>query len=345
MDKNKLSLPSPEDITDPKILELIKRLKGESEKETLTNILEWQDRNIRFWFERWTIPLNIIFLSFGIPVVIVLTIFLSFIIILFALVAFYIGIDILKVASGAMTLSRTIIETITIRNVLEFSIILFIILIIYLFILKFTRYKRMEWKTIYYTLVLTLPVNKILEYKLALCRDYAKLTSSLLFNLYPDSEVYFIKTPWHETVGMKFKDEIYVLDQRLPISTLDNDRYANADIFSTKRDSTGNINLIEKPKWTKRKALSEINTEELTEEITRTLKIKQNSHKDKPDFNIPLEKYAKFYYYDEIIKYSLIRAIKNRLENEFCDGIHKISKVTISRNKEDLMLEVYYEGG
>ena len=72
------------------------------------------------------------------------------------------------------------------------------------------------------TFQLSLPVNKLLDHKLAVCRDYAKLTASLLFNVYPDSEVYFITIPQHVAAGIKIKNKIYVLDQRLPILTTDN---------------------------------------------------------------------------------------------------------------------------
>lgn len=46
-------LPTPEDIENDELKTLAKRLKGSSEKETLTNILEWQDRNIQGWIDRY----------------------------------------------------------------------------------------------------------------------------------------------------------------------------------------------------------------------------------------------------------------------------------------------------
>ena len=72
----------------------------------------------------------------------------------------------------------------------------------------------------------SLPVDKILKYRLAVCRDYAKLTASLLFRVYPNSELYFIfikipiiKIPEHVATGIKIKNKCYVLDQYLPILT------------------------------------------------------------------------------------------------------------------------------
>ncbi len=44
--------PTSDEIENNKVKSLANRLKAESYKETLTNILEWQDRNIVFWTER-----------------------------------------------------------------------------------------------------------------------------------------------------------------------------------------------------------------------------------------------------------------------------------------------------
>ena len=49
-----------EEIENSEIKQLANRLKAVSDKETLTNVLEWQDRNIVFWFERY--PLSHILL-------------------------------------------------------------------------------------------------------------------------------------------------------------------------------------------------------------------------------------------------------------------------------------------
>jgi predicted transglutaminase-like protease len=330
--KNKLSLPTPKEIDSEEISKLAKRLKGESEKETLTNILEWQDRNIRFWHERWIGNLSVV----GIICIFLFLLFLSS----FISSLPYIG--------GVALRVNLVILSLLIFIGIMIGIIIIIFLICYLFLLRFTRYYKIGWKAvyyIYYTLFPYLPVNKIMEYKLALCRDYSRLTASLLFNLY--SEVFFIQTTWHETVGVELKDEIYVLDQRLPISTIDNDRYAKAKIFRATKDSKGNITLKQE-QIVKIKTLSVINSEELTKEVAKLLKIKQNSPKNKPDFEIPLKGYVKNEYDalikfhdDEIIKYSLIRAIKNRLESELCSNMDKISKIIIRQDKEDLILEVY----
>ena len=52
-------LPTLKDIENEELKNLADRLKGDSDKETLTNILEWQDRNIQFWWERWPFDLSL----------------------------------------------------------------------------------------------------------------------------------------------------------------------------------------------------------------------------------------------------------------------------------------------
>lgn len=41
--------PTPEEIANNRIKELANRLKSTSDKETLTNILDWQNRNLSHW--------------------------------------------------------------------------------------------------------------------------------------------------------------------------------------------------------------------------------------------------------------------------------------------------------
>ena len=319
-------LPTPKDVENDELKKLAERLKGDSEKENLTNILEWQDSNIQPWWERW--PLVPIFLI----LILVLITLLS--LLLFS------------------PIFRLLIAGILVMIIISMMVYLYIRYGIFL------REKSIKEKIFKFlevvndTFLLSLPVDKILEYKLAICRDYAKLTASLLFNIYPDSEVYFITIPMHVAVGIKTKNKCYVLDKRLPILSLDKwliKWKKKADIYISKliRDSRGKPKVTfsfskheKKPKKSKAN-LPKINTEKLTEEIAKILGIKQSSHKDDPDFEVALSNYAIYYDDDEIIKYSLIRAIKNRLESEFCGNMDKISKVDISQNERDLTVAAW----
>jgi hypothetical protein len=64
-----------------------------------------------------------------------------------------------------------------------------------------------------------MPVKTILDWRLAICRDYARLIASLLYNLFPDKELYFIDMPGHVVAGIKLDNEIYILDPHYDNST------------------------------------------------------------------------------------------------------------------------------
>lgn len=49
---NKQFLPTLENIENEDLKELANKLNGDSNKETLTNILEWQERNVLGWSDR-----------------------------------------------------------------------------------------------------------------------------------------------------------------------------------------------------------------------------------------------------------------------------------------------------
>lgn len=313
--------PTSDDVKDEKLKNLAERLKGDSEKETLTNILEWQDRNIQGWWERWALVVSLVFVA----AFIFFLLFKSILICVSCLGA----IALLTVVYLLIRYNRVFLGEKTIEKIFKFI------------------------KVVYYTFRLRgLPVDKILEYKLAVCRDYAKLTAALLFNIYPDSELYFIKIPRHVAVGIKIKNKIYVIDQHLPILTRDQwlikqDKEAKIRNSRLIRDPRGkpmdvtfskHVTILRKPKADRPDP--EINAEKLeklTEEIAKIFGIKQSSHKDEPKFKITLPNYAIALCYDddEITKYSLIRAIKNKLESEFCSNMDKISKVNISQNEQN----------
>jgi len=379
-------IPTKEDIENDELKTLAKRLKGDSEKETLTNILEWQDRNIQYWWERYPFDLSLTFL---IPYssILVLTILLLFLLPLYyfkfqafalvtvLLVVFFLLFSLYNIMLRVfyLFLFLPIVYLITnfairipilAQNILPYTLIYvgclgaIALVMVYLSIRYrvFLREKPVKEKISKYFEVVndtfrsSLPVDKILEYKLAVCRDYAKLTASLLFNIYPDSELYFITIPSHVAVGINIKNKIYVLDKRLPILSLDKwliewKKKAYIHISKLIRDSEGKTTGVtfDKHEAIPRKSkpdLPKINTAILTEEIAMIFGIKQSLHKDKTDFEIPLSNYAAYYEDDEITKYSLIRAIKNRLESEFCGNMDKISKVNISQNKRDLTVAV-----
>ena len=383
------SCPTLNDLKSEELKKLAKRLKGDSEKETLTNILEWQDRNIQFWWERWPFDLSLRIL---IPIssLLALIIFVPFLLLLYYskfLDIFALFIVLIVVFFFILIFSNIMIKVFYLflsfplvylfislalripplaQNILPYTLFYvgclgaIAIIMVYLFIRykMFWREKPVKEKIFKFkdviddTFRLSLPADKILEYKLAICRDYAKLTASLLFNIYPDSKVYFIAIPAHIVVAVKTKDNYYILDQHLPILRIDKwlirwkKEKADVCVSEVLRDSTGELTKVtfSKHEQITRKPkpdLPKINTEKLTEEIAKILGISQSSQKNESDFDIPLSNYALYYDDDDIIKYSLIKAIKNKLESELCSNLDKNSKIVIVQNENDLISNVY----
>ena len=155
------------------------------------------------------------------------------------------------------------------------------------------------------TFQFSLPVAKVLDYHMAtICKDYAKFTDTLLFSLYPHAEVYFITIPRHVAASIKINGKYYVLDQKLPILTMNgwlrrwNRKSANIYVARLVLNSDGtpvNIGKISISNYPEK----HINTEKLTKEVVEMLKINQISRKEKPDFEIPLKDYAAYYEDDE----------------------------------------------
>lgn len=185
--------PTTKEIENSAIRELANRLKAASKKETLTNILEWQDRNILFWPERW--PVSILFRVTLVTLIffpLFLPVFLFYSQILWLIIVMAI------LASSAVTT--------------------FLILII---ILKYVRKIPLK-QGLWNIFVTSIPMNSLLENKLGVCRDYAKLTACLLFNIYPDAEVYFVHAPQHVATGIMIENSppVYMLDKQLPMVTI-----------------------------------------------------------------------------------------------------------------------------
>lgn len=392
--------PTLEDLKNKELRDLAKRLKGGSDKEDLTNILEWQHKNIQYWKERGILDLPLLLLT---PLYFFLSLIVSvFVLVLSVLisspifgpkVSLYIGIAAAVIFVLWSLLQSTIIR---ILFTLLFSFPAFIIIKLsihqslsnassidsgLLFVLSngmlfgaslFTLiYLWASYSPIYRgdprkskiqkicriildTFKISLPIERILSYRLAICRDYANLTASLIFNLNPNREIYYITIPWHVAVAVKVNDAYYVLDQRLPILTIDGWlmkwNQKEADIFISKvlRDPNGtpSVDFSEHGKYKRidgspTTAPPEIDTERLTAGITSALGIEQGLHRHRaePDFEKPLRNLAT-YIDNDITEYSLIRAIKNMLESEFCN-INKVSEIRIYQNNKDLIIAAY----
>lgn len=393
-------LPSLEDIEKEELKGLANKLKGDSDKETLTNILEWEERNIPYWKERgileipWQFLTPIYFflcflvaalISLGIYFIILpflgtalsikvgLLVFLIFLIWLmlqetlikaiYVLLLFYPIYELVRLFLMSSPSRTSVIDLgliIASINGVLFGASVFTLVYMVSSYLPFFRGDSVRTKFSKLLMILSdtfkfsLSVEKILNHRLAICRDYAKLTASLLFNLYPDTTVYFFTIPWHVAAAVKIKDKYYILDQKLPVLTkpgwLKRWSRNDAGVYASELvlDSKGKLIDISFKKhenvYQSDVSAKEVNTTELTEEVSKILGTTQISQKEKSDFEITLKDYAVYYEDDDIVKHSLIRAINNKLENEFCSNINKISKIKISQNsqnKRHLVVAVY----
>jgi len=85
-----------------------------------------------------------------------------------------------------------------------------------------------------------------------------------------------------------------------------------------------------------------VDTEKLTDEVDKLLKIGQTTQKNSVfKIPIPIPRLAKRYDNDEIVIYSMARAIKRRLENELCSNLENIEKIEIKQNSDDLIVSAY----
>ena len=151
-------------------------------------------------------------------------------------------------------------------------------------------------------------------------------------------------------MAVKTKNDYYVLDQKLPVLTkngwLNRWNQKNTDVYVSELilNSEGKTIVdFKKHETVSLFSGKVVNTDELTKKVAEMLKIRQDSQKDNLYAEIPLKKFAIYYDDNEITKYSLIRAIKNKLESELCGNIDKVSKIGISQNEKDLIIKVYFD--
>ena len=360
-------LPTLKDINNEKVKRLARRLKSSvSDGDTLINILEWQERNIKAWEDRWYmfLPLYIlIILSFYfLPFDSILK--PLFIILIVLIASFDISSVIYPILSllGFLIIFFTVLFSIgfpvtsnffSIYHLVALSIIFgsMISLIVYLS-LKYRNLKSFQPDfRLADTFKLSLPVEKIIKYRLAICRDYAKLTSALLMNLFPTHEHYLALIPQHVAAGIKINNKIYILDQRLPVLTLEKWVMLWKEKLSKKKIKAEILKIIKKGNKIKtvkiniikinETKIQKLNTKEIEKKTISNLKIQQTSLIGKPNLEIPLKNYAICYDQDRIVVSSLVRSIENKIKNEFCENLNKISRIELRQNKKDIVLKIW----
>ncbi len=376
--------PTMEDIEVVK--EIAYRLRGNTDKETLNNILEWEYLNIYYWKERaWLSFINEFILFF----------YAMFFLGMFYIIYFYsfmfvglynqhspiltlITLNLPSIFSGLTVLK--IFDELKIKLGRYFTLFLifipvislgFFLILIYLYdslglfalifafffgglfgattMFLYCLYKRYKkYSTNFFkileiisdTFKSSLPIYKILEYRAGVCRDFAKLTASLLYTLYPNNEIYLVKIPNHIATGIEINNKLYILDQSLPI--MNEDAWLNlhktnkATLLKLKREEERFY--VEVAGEIKRRVKETvISSQDLSKLILEVNKATNNRNSV---VKYILKNKGKLYdISDEIIKESLLRYIKIYLHDAFISQMSKlINNVDITSEDDDLII-------
>jgi predicted transglutaminase-like protease len=313
--------PSLAERKNDKIIELANRLGADSEKETLANIAEWQNNNVLYWFERS-------YLSPALWVLVPVS--------LGSLLGFLIGLW------RSPAILETIYSTLIAMTILILGTVTATLKAMTIFMTAY--YRKMPLKHLYNVFSFSNPIDFFVEKKLAVCRDYAKLSACLLFNIYPEKEIYFVHAPSHVATGIMVGENLYILDKYLPVATFDrwHKRWHKRRFLDKK---------VEKAKDTYMESVdykcllpkansSRPDKDELAHELERLLNIQRSKEKSEknPLLILHWRKGAVLYEDDEIVNYSIAQRLKKIISNEMLD-IDRIASLRIDQNKDDLIFQ------
>lgn len=324
--------PTSEEIQNDGVKRLANRLKAASYEETLTNILEWQERNIVFWIERhplidafWIFLLTMFFGEIAIFALTILNIIPSTF--YFSLIIGWVGLW------GTATVTTVVI-----------------ILLIFHYNRKFAR-KEIP-KALMNVIMPNISMDFLLEKRLGICRDYARFTACLLTNIYPEAEIYFAHAPAHTATGIRIENRLYMLDQRLPILTIDrwND-YRNPRFYhkiERFEPSKCTLHKVDKKSFLQTKDKHQLDNENLINRITELLSIRkrldEKAISPQKSIQILWKNGAIFYEEDEMTDYSLARWLAMKIRNELVET-SQIEQITIetSHRKTDMIFRISYD--
>jgi predicted transglutaminase-like protease len=305
-----------DDIENDKVENLAKMLKGESDKETLTNISEWQQRNIMFWSERWPLPNLLIYILAGEVVVWGCLQAISLI---------------LRIGQERYILE--IHATVALTTIAVFLLIIGVLL-------KWVR-KIPVLNGLKNVLPLSISTNAILENRLGVCRDYAKLTACLLQKIYRDAgtyQIFSVYAPQHQATAIMIRNRLplYVLDRQLPVVTLDkwHDRWSTKKMKKIEGDCLESVDI-------KSYLSTEPDIEQLHHKMITLLNIKEETDDKASSVEIPWKKGAKLYEDNEIVDYSLAKLLEMKISNEMIKT-NQITRIEISPKSDDLMFKIYF---
>ena len=317
--------PKTKEIQKVEIKNLADRLKGQSHKETLTNILDWQEQNIEFWTERH--PLRTMFQGF---------VTWSFIIgsfAFFGLIAFIAfslhSINLLSFAAWYTAIWLTIVLTGAI-----------VILAVTMQIIHSNR-KIPVLRGLENAFSNSLPISVLLKNKLGVCRDYAKLNACLLSKSYPDADIFFAHAPNHVATGIMIENRLYMLDQRLPILTIDKwKEYRHLKGKLSKLENNSIILLDSKP-FLSQTTAKLLDTQQLANTITKLLNIKEQDDEGNFIVKIRWRKGTILYEDDEMVNYSLSRWLQTKISEELIE-MSQITRIKVISEKQDIIFLIQF---
>jgi predicted transglutaminase-like protease len=305
--------PSLEERANDGVQGLSNRLKAASDKETLTNVLEWQDKNVVFWFERDRLALAIT------AAAVVLVITSPFLILNSPVVYGYFEI----LASMIVTL-----------------------LAVTVYIIR--SYRKLPLSQLINIFPLSVSINTILENKLCVCRDYAKLSACLLSNIFPEKEIYFAHATSHVAAGIMIDKKLYIIDKYLPIVTIDKwherwhkGEYSEKTIEGLKGTSLESVDL---ESLLSKTSSAQLDTERLADEMKRLLGIQSSLDETKWESLKVLQwkNGGILYEDDEIVNYSLARRLNMKISSQIMD-LKQLTGIEINREQDDLVFQVWFK--
>lgn len=366
VEKRQLNI-TKEDLRATEDLSLI--LKGRNDGQTITNILDWQEQNIDYWFER-SESYIVVYLA------VIATLFLVYMLgvnltpATFGIFTFLITIYLIFLVRGSNTVFLALILVLYSAEILYvlmtygknlpafyigFGFFIGVILSILfekLLIYRHFKNKKSSSSRITYiiemlklTFEIKLPIRKLLDYKSAICRDYAILGSTLLIN--SKIEPYYVVIPLHAAAAVKISDEFYVIDQRLPIRQLDKWLYSNNEnicrIYKAsfkEKSEKADIEFVQKYNIKDSKKPCPVNIEKLGNDVNDYFDLSKNDNGDRY-INLSIGNKTPFFY-DALTHLSIVRMIITVIEKQFCNNISKISHVEIKEKNQNLIATVYY---
>jgi hypothetical protein len=301
--------PTVKEIQNDEVRKIADRLKTNSDKETLTNVLAWQDCRVSYWHERATLPL-----VFSVS---------------FALALF----------SFSLLLWNPVIGAIGFVFFIGFAVSTFVIMALLARSRKLPILSGLDS-----TLAWSLSIDFLLKNRLAICRDYAKLTACFLRDVCPNREIYFAFAFQHAATGVIVGNKLYILDKFLPLATIDKWSEKWKSKKKLKKIHGNSLELVSMDSFLSGTKSTKPDTEKLAVEMTKLLNLKEQTNNANPS-SLEILRWKKgsiLYEDDEIVNYSLSKLIEKNILNERLN-LNQIAKLEVIQDGDDLVFSIMLE--